>query len=193
MEAPLAPETMRVLCPACDHRNQQVVINVTPTEEEFHCPKCRKRFGLLTRYVVEARGDYDPLGDYFFDITTIEEGGRLRPRTIRTIDTKARIQPRTWITVVYRADREMGLSDQTHATWWNIPWRRPVPPAHPAVWRITYIAAALLGLIYFKAWVSQAGNSIHNTPGVMIGLIAVAIASLLPLAWWILRAYADDE
>lgn len=192
MDSPTAPATLKVLCPACAHRGQAFGITVKPEQEEMNCPNCRKRFTLLTRFVSEARGQIDQFGFHFYEVSTIEEGGRLRPRTVRTIANTARILPRTWVTIVYRAGRELGISDQTNGTWWDIPWQAPLPPRHPRVWTASFAAVVLLALLYLAKWFSQTGKAIHQERSVLVGLVVIAVAALLPLFWWVFRAYNEE-
>lgn len=178
---------MKVICPLCPQGEQAVVIDISPEAEDVRCPQCNRRLRLMTRFVTEARGEVGKDNRYRYELQTVEEGGRVRPREITVPHSDIRIHPQTWVTFVRRGDQLVGVADQTHVLWFHIPRRPPAPSRWSTMWQFMFAFCFGLTLLFILKDLKTTASQIKQTPSLAMALLALLVVAALPALWWVVQ------
>lgn len=171
---------MKIVCPSCPAGTQ--LLGITSDATEVRCPKCRKRFRLVTRQIVGFTSQGLDHARTRYQLMTHEGKGRKRPRSFIG-PTNVRLTMNGWVTLVYRGETLVGVADQTASYWYPIP---VVPNKVRQGWRlvrvITLISALLIALQMFR-FGEKLQIVARNSSGLLVFVIALVVAGAPALLW----------
>lgn len=176
---PPKPKKMWIKCFAC-----ALDVEIQPDDYEIRCPQCRRRYRLLTRFVVQAHGRRGPQGDVHYEIVTREEGGRSRPRQITLPSLEVRVEPQAWQTFVWRGERLVGIANQMLPRWFAVAYKPKPPSKWLTLYRTLLTVAGLMAVLYAVRVLATGAHEIRTRPSFLAALIVLAILAAAPaLAW----------
>lgn len=190
------PSNCLIVCPYCSKGDELYTIDIDPQATKVRCPKCRRYFSILTRFVDKTKARVDRKGLRCYDFTTQEPGGRLRPRSVR-VSRGVTIRPNTWITLVWRGDSLVGIADQTanqgQGAWLEIHLTKK-KGTFDRVWKATLFAGFLLAIIQIITLEGKLYDLASKHPVSMIFLLIFALVFFIPpVHWSITTALAEEE
>lgn len=177
---PPKPKKMWIKCFACS-----IDIEIKAEDYEIRCPQCRRRFRLLTRFVMQAHGRRGPHGDVRYELVTREEGGRGRPRTITLPSLDVRVEPKAWQTFVWRGERLVGIANQILPRWFAVAYRPKPLSKWVRLYRTLLTVAGLIAILYGVRVLATGAHEIRTRPSFLVALIVLAVVAAAPALVWV--------
>lgn len=187
----MPPAELTVVCPFCSQGEDLFVIDIEQRATRTRCPRCRRTFSLLTRFVGQARARVDRKGRRFYDFLTREAGDRDR---MRTAQVSAGIQLRSgrWFTFMWRGDRLVGVADQADGLWFPV-HLRPQTTEFERLWRALVWLCLGLAVIQLIRLGGFTRDVVSTEPLSLLVLALLSLLLLTPLVQWALSIAADID
>lgn len=185
------PAELTVVCPFCSQGEDLFVIDIEARASRTRCPRCRRTFSLLTRFVSQARARVDRKGRRFYDFLTREAGGRDRMRSAQ-VSTGIQLRSGRWFTFMWRGDRLVGIADQEDGLWFPVRLR-PQTTEFERLWRALVWLCLGLAVVQLIRLAGFTRDVVSAEPLALLVLAALALLLLSPLVQWALSIASDED